>query len=260
MRFKTVFLPVLAGVLMLSGVLTGCADMLQGSGKLETRQMDFSDFNKLDVSYAFEVEVTRGDSYHVAIAADDNLFDHLQVNKSGSTLKIGLKPLLNLRRTTLRAEVTMPELAGIELSGASQGTVTGFGSTADLDVETSGASSIELADISAGDVDVKASGASRITGDLKAGDVRFNVSGASTVQFEGSGGNIDADVSGASHLKLAVFPVNDADVSFSGASDGTINASGKLDVDLSGASKLVYLGEPRMGSMNISGGSKLSND
>ena len=58
-------------------------------------------------------------------------------------------------------------------------------------------------------------------------------------------------------IKMADFTVNNADVSLSGASDGTINLSGRLDADLSGASRLEYIGEPTLGDMNITGASTL---
>jgi hypothetical protein len=48
----------------------------------------------------------------------------------------------NVRRATMEAAVTMPELTGVELSGASRGTVTGFRSTQALDVDLSGSSSL----------------------------------------------------------------------------------------------------------------------
>jgi hypothetical protein len=59
-------------------------------------------------------------------------------------------------------------------------------------------------------------------------------------------------------MKLAGFTVNNADVSLSGASNGTVNLSGKLDANLSGASKLEYIGEPTMGAINTSGASTIS--
>ena len=52
--------------------------------------------------------------------------------------------------------------------------------------------------------------------------------------------------------------VNNADVRLSGATSGTVNLNGRLDADLSGASKLSYLGEPTMGNINTSGASTLS--
>jgi hypothetical protein len=67
-----------------------------------------------------------------------------------------------------------------------------------------------------------------------------------------------ADVSGASRLNLGDFKVNDADVTLSGASSGTVNTGGRLDANLSGASKLSYIGEPTVGDINTSGASTLS--
>jgi len=76
--------------------------------------------------------------------------------------------------------------------------------------------------------------------------------------LDGSANDMVASVSGASRLNLDDFTVNNADVSFSGASSGTINLDGRLDADLSGASRLSYIGEPTMGTINTSGASTLS--
>jgi hypothetical protein len=67
-----------------------------------------------------------------------------------------------------------------------------------------------------------------------------------------------ADASGASRFNLDDFTVNNADVDFSGASSGTVNLDGRLDADLSGASRLWYIGEPNMGNIDTSGASTIS--
>ena len=255
---KKAIMAALVVVLLTSGLLLSCAGAVIGSGKLKTEEYVFSDFNKVEVSSAFEFEIVQSGSYSISITADDNLFEHIQVSKEGETLKIGLKTLTSLGPVTMKAAVTMPQLRGLELSGATRGTVSGFSSTENVDIEVSGASSLELAEMSAGDVKFGISGASKATGDITAGDADFNVSGASTVQLEGSASDIVADVSGASRMKLAGFTVNNADVRLSGASTGTVNLKGKLDANLDGASKLEYIGEPTMGTVNTSGGSTLS--
>jgi hypothetical protein len=245
-------------VLLISGLLLSCTGVVTGSGNLETQEFNFSDFNKVEVSSAFEFEIVQSDSYRVSITADDNLFEHIQVTKVGETLKIGVKTISIQWPVTLKAVVTMPQIRGMDISGASKGSVSNFSSTENLDIEVSGAGSLELVAISAGDVEFEVSGASKAIGDITAGDVDFDVSGASTVQLEGSASDIVADVSGASRMKLAGFTVSNADVSLSGASNGTVNLSGKLDANLSGASKLEYIGEPTMGAISTSGASTLS--
>jgi len=256
---KKAIVAVLVAVFLTSGLLAGCVGgVVKGSGNLDTQEFNFSDFARVEVGYAFEVEITQSSSYSVSITADDNLFDYILVSKQGTTLKIRLEPALYYAFTKLQAKITMPQLYGLTLSGATRGTVSGFSSTDNIDIGVSGASSLNLVEMSVGDVEFDISGASRVTGDITAGDAEFDVSGASTVQLEGSANDIVVDASGASHVKLAAFPVSNADVTLSGASSGTVNLDGRLDADLSGASKLLYIGEPTMGTINTSGASTLS--
>lgn len=243
-------------LMMVAGLLTSCT-IVVGSGRLKTENMDFSDFTRVEVGSAFEVKIVQSDSFSVSITADDNLFDYIQVSKSGSTLKIGVEPTVMFRSATHRAEITMPELFALELSGASHGTVTGFESVDDLDIEVSGASSLDIEGIVAGDLRFDISGASKLTGDVDAGDVDFDVSGASTVRLQGMAADMELELSGASNAELDDFLVNNASVYFSGASRGTVNVGGRLDVELSGASRLTYTGDPTIGDVDISGASTM---
>ena len=219
-------------------VLKGWPGTLIGSANLETQTYAFTDFTEVQIDSTFEFEIKQSSSYSINITADDNVMDYLHISKDGQTLEIGLRTFLHLGPVTVRASVTMPELRGLTVSGASRGTVSGFSPTEDLDITVSGAS--------------------RLSGDLIAGNVDFGISGASTVQLEGSANDIDVNVSGASHLNLENFPVNDADVNFSGASSGTVNLNGTLDANLSGASHLWYVGEPTATDINTSSASTVS--
>jgi hypothetical protein len=237
---KLIVLTLIVLVLLAFGLIVGCGFVLTGSGDLKTEEYDFSDFNRVEVSSAFEFEISRSNSYSISVTVDDNVIERVKVTKEGDTLKISLETTPRLGSLTLKAIVTMPYLRSLAISGASRGTVSGFSS--------------------ANDVDIEVSGASKVTGDITAGDVDFNVSGASTVQLEGSANDIVANVSGASRFNLGGFTVNNANVTFSGASTGTVNLSGKLDANLSGASKLAYVGEPTMGTINTSGASTLKKE
>ena len=231
-----------------------------GSGNLVTEEMDFSDFTIVEVGSAFEVEITQSDSYSVSITADDNLFDYIEVFRTGDTLTIRLKSGYSYQwPLTLRAEITMPELYELELSGATRGTVEGFSSSHKFVLGLSGASSLTMVDISAGDIEIDLSGASSVTGGITAsGDAHFTLSGGSTVGLEGVANDLLIGASGASNLEISDFPVHNANVNLSGASRATVNLDGRLDADLSGGSHLIYIGEPTLGDINTSGGSTVS--
>jgi hypothetical protein len=211
--------------------------VLIGSGNLETEQYAFNNFTKVEISSAFEFEVRQSSSYSINVTADDNVMDYVRVSQDGQTLQIRLETVPSLRLVTLRTAVTMPQLHDLTISGASRGTVSDFNSTEGLNVTVSGAS--------------------RVTGDITAGNVEFDITGASTIQLEGSADDMIAAVSGASRFKLDDFTVNGADVNISGASSGAINLNGRLDANVSGASTLLYIGDPVMGTINVSGASTL---
>ena len=76
--------------------------------------------------------------------------------------------------------------------------------------------------------------------------------------LEGSATGLTIAGSGASSLDLADFTVNTADVTLSGASEATVNVQERIDpVDVSGASRLRYLGDPALGDVSTSGGSSV---
>jgi hypothetical protein len=213
-----------------------------GSGEIVTLTPDLADFDQVDVGYAFQATIEQGDTYAVTIRIDDNLAQYLDVRVVGRTLVVGLEPSIgfNFGAKTLEAEITMPEIVSLDASGASRVSLTGFESEQDLRID--------------------ASGASTISGDIAAADVEMRISGASTISLDGSGDRLNLEGSGASTANLRDFAVSDARVELSGASRGTVNASGTLDVEASGASHLTYAGNPQLGSVNTSGASSIEQE
>jgi hypothetical protein len=231
---------IIAALLTLTLGLAACdedegASTLQGSGNIVTQEMDFADFTAVEAANAFVVDITRSDSFAVTLRVDENVMGLLDVSKAGDTLRIRLKPRSNVTNATLEASVTMPELGGLKLSGASRVYLSGFATSDQVDVELSGASTLD--------------------GGLEAGSVDLEASGASRVALEGSADEMSVTGSGASTLDLKDFVVDTADIDLSGASEATVNVAERIDrVDVSGASRLRYAGDPALGDVTTSGG------
>ena len=222
-------------------LLAGCCAVpfrtqLAPSGPLVTKDYDLSNFTAVAAGSAFEVEITRSDSYGVSVTVNQSLVESLEVSVSGNTLHISLKPNVGLTgAATMKAKVTMPELTGLDLSGASRTTLVGFNSGKSLKSEVSGASTLR--------------------GDLTCGDASFNVSGASKVNLNGSAQDLNVEASGASTVDLSNFASQNTVVNASGASKVIVNTSGTLDVEASGASTVRYTGDPAKVRENSSGAS-----
>jgi len=218
-------------VVVLIAVPLGCF------GETDTRDFDFIDFTAISAGAAFKVEVTKASDYSITITADRGKMDKIEVTKVGDRLIIGLKPNSGSWHT-LKAEITLPDITSLTLSGAAKGTIQGFSFTHEFSLSLSGAS--------------------KLSGDLDAGDITFTLSGASTVDLQGSAGDMSVTAGGDSSVKLSGFEVDNADVMLSGASDGTVKVDGRLDANLSGASKLTVDGNPTMGDIKISGDSTIN--
>ena len=228
---------------------------------MKTEELNFRDFTHVDAGYACEVEITRSDSYSVSITGGDNLIRSVKVDKQGVTLRIRrtLSSLRGLIPGTYQARITMPVLDRLDLSGASKGTVSGFGSKGSFSTSLQGASSLAIVDMSAGAMKFELAGASKITGQAKGADAQLNLSGASRVELEGSANQVVIDAAGASHVELVGFHVSGAKIKLSGASHATLNIDGQMDANLSGASKLYWLGKPVMGDIKTAGASTIGS-
>lgn len=191
-----------------------------GSGNLRTEEEALSDFAIVDIGSGFKVNITQASSYRIVITTDDNLFDYVQVTKTADTLTIGLAPGVSYQTSALKARITMPDLQEVQFSGGANGTATGF---------------------------------------VLSHDFRAELSGGSILRMYGEADNLAAECSGGSRLELSEFAVTNANIDFSGGCQGSINLDGVLNANLSGGSRLFYIGNPTLGEISTSGGSTISS-
>jgi hypothetical protein len=132
---------------------------------------------------------------------------------------VGLKPGIGYQTTQLRAEITMPDLQSLQLSGGTVVNAQNFNVTSNF-----------VADLSGG---------SRLT-------------------MTGQGANLTVRGSGGANINLTGFPVHNATVDLSGGSQCIVNLDGRLDATLSGGAQLHYKGNPTLGRIDTSGGASIS--
>jgi len=174
-----------------------------------------SGFSRVDAGWGFDLDVRQGETFAVTIRIDDNLERYLEAEVRGGVLHLGLKNIASYSTGTLQANVTMPELIGVNLSGGAAATLSGFESGQDL-----------------------------------AGDF----SGGCKATFHGSAGDLTLDVSGGADVDMSDFVVGNARIEASGGADVVVHVSGRLDAEASGGADVRYLGSPTLGDIESSGG------
>lgn len=209
-------------------------------GPLQEINKDFSvlDFDRLEMGSALNITVEQGSTYSVEVRGDRRNVDDLDVYKKGSTLVVEFERENNRKHQTY-ISITMPRLEAVTFSGASVSKIRGFESADDINFILSGSSVSQL--------------------DASYREVNLILSGGSTLSMSGIGEEIEAEISGASVLTAFDYPVHQANVSITGASSGKVNVGEQLKAVASGASSLLYRGDPSVTS-DVSGASIVQKD
>jgi hypothetical protein len=199
---------------------SAAANAILGSGNPAAKTWDITGFDNVQIRSTFRAEITKGPGFKVTTSADDNVLPHIKVVKEGTTLKIALAPGSYRLITPLKAEITLPTLVGVDIGGASKGTLKGFQSERSLALKISGASELD------GGINLETGG--------------FVVDGASKLSLVGSAQSARLSVEGASHMKLGDFILKQAQVELEGASTALINvkSDGLFKAKLEDASTL----------------------
>ena len=197
---------------------------VKGSGKVITKEFQLADFTTVEVSRTLRVELTRADSFRVAITTDDNLMPHIQALKDGSTLRLSVEPSLSFWATSLKATIALPALEELRAASGSRVTMKGFKSDKPFQANLRFVSTLE--------------------GDIEARNVSLDVAGHSQVTLKGRAKEVKISASQGSRLSLADFTADHVDVTLKHGATATVNVKERLDYDLNQACRLEYLGNP----------------
>jgi hypothetical protein len=172
-------------------------DSIEGSGNMETRELDLKSFDEIEVGGAFDLEITLGDEQKVLMTIDDNLWENLEVEVSGSTLEIDWDKSCE-PDGECKVEIVVRELKSMDIHGAAEVEIEGYhGDTFNFDV--SGAAELEM-DGEVDNLEIHVSGAGEIdTRELKAKSVEISVSGAGEAKVFASE-SFEARVSGVGSI------------------------------------------------------------
>lgn len=188
-----------------------------------SRTFTLDDFTDIEASGAFIIRIKQGDRFSVVADGEDKGLDNLTVEVEGNTLKAyrGRNGIFNWTdNERVGLTITMPDIAGLDLSGACRARITNFKNLDELNLELSGASKAALA----------------VDG---VNELKVSLSGASNAVLAGRVGTFQANLGGASRLDATGMRVEDAELDASGASRVDMGkVSGNYDAETSGAGKI----------------------
>ena len=189
----------------------------QGSGNIAKEKREVSGFKQIDVSNSIQVEITAQKDFSVEVEADDNLLPLIKTEVRNGVLRIKSEGRFNTKNPVI-VRVSAPNIEDLDVSGASKVNLTNLsnedlqihssgaskikveGTTVNLEIETSGASKIDAENLKAENVSVDASGASNVNVAVS-NELKVDASGASNISYSGTPTNLEKKTSGASNVK-----------------------------------------------------------
>nr|WP_295931170.1 head GIN domain-containing protein [uncultured Dyadobacter sp.] len=203
-----------------------------------TRTFDFRNFDELEMGNAFYVHVSSGSTFEVSATGERNDLDDLNIFVQDGKLTARYNNSWRNRRR-MDIDITMPDLASVDFSGAVNAKIDHFENLPSIEIELSGASKC----------DFEGSGTT----------LKFDINGASQLNVYGKMKFLDGEASGASQLNAFDLSAEESDLDVSGASNAKVWVTRLLDVKASGASNVRYRGNPKV-EKEVSGGSSVRAD
>ncbi len=207
--------------------LTGSAQLVINDPYAQVRQVP--EFHSVYVSGGVHLLVTAGKEQAVVVSDGVNESNaQIKTEVKDGVLYISGSPRGNLRssrRGTLRAYISYTTLQKIEATGAV---------------------SVKFAErVEEDRLEVKLSGASKLSATVSVARLNIYMTGASKAVFEGNVQELGINCSGASDFKSYQLTAEKATVEASGASDVQLTVNHFLEVNATGASDVYYKGTPQ---------------
>lgn len=227
-------------VFLLGLLVEASAQELVYDANAEVRTV--ASFDRIKVNGAIAIFLSQGNEQAVAISSEDGKYNNkIETEVRNGELRVFVESgnwnNWNWGNKSLKAYITVTDLNGIEINGASSCKITGLLKVRDLNIDISGASVVK--------------------GEIEAETLSFSLSGASVAEVKGTTVELTVDASGASGFRGFDLSSETADVSASGASGISVNVSKELEASASGVSNIGYKGGAIIKDIDVSGGSSL---
>jgi hypothetical protein len=216
-------LPLLAGALAFA--LAGCVPVTVGPMTSEQRQI--SAVTKVVLDSSGDVTISKGEP-NLVIHANAAALKRLTSDVHGDTLTLGDKPGFMVNLGSVKYELTLPDLAAIDLNGSG-----------DIDSTVSSGDTIRLRVDGSGDV--------HWTG-LSASTVTISLPGSGHIEVDGTTNDVAVSVDGSGSVDAAKLDAQSAVVSIAGSGDVHVAAHDTLKAEISGSGHVTYTGNPSVDS------------
>jgi len=242
MKNLLIALTLISSLSFFSSCRVNHMDVITPSSTITVEEMNFSNYNAIDVSNEFQVFVNFSDTEEkIEVEANEDLQDKIVIEKRGKTLEIRLKNNTSINGNhTLNVYITTEMINDFNLSGESK---------------------VKIEDhLIAYEVFVQLTGESIFTGDIDADRMDVSTTGESIVNVIGHIDELSISSTGGSTVESYGFVCNDLKVDLTGESKAYLTVMETLNITASGESTLHYKGAGVIESQSLSGAARVRKE
>lgn len=201
------------------------------------KEFNITGFSKVNAADIFNIVITKGNNFSIKAKGPSNDVNDIQMSLDNNFLRVKFATRVN-GRPRIDIFITMPVLISVTLSGAAEGSATGFEAQASV-------------------MRTLLSGASKFNVNGTADNTQIDLSGASELTISGIAAELSGNLSGGSKLSAYGLTTAYADIYATGGSTARVKVEDILFAEASGGSKIYYKGTPADKHIETSGGGQV---
>ncbi len=222
MKRTILFISAIVLISLSSCISLDFGEGISGNGNVITQSMDIEGFTGIHTSSGIDVTLSQADDYFVELEADENLHDHIIVERRGDMLYIGTEHNI-YRAKSRRVNVEMPVLEELKISSA--GDIKGGTpfEVEDLEIDVSSAGDLEL--------------------EVMADAIDLSISSSGDCRLRGEARELEARLSSAGDLHAFDLYAGVVKVRVSSAGDARVTAGKEISMVVTSAGNIYYRGD-----------------
>jgi hypothetical protein len=223
-------------MLLLTPAFVSC-DQVRGSGNLTKEERDLAEFTAVEASGSMNVYITKGNTSHATIEAEDNILPLIELIEEDGRLEVRFKRNVNINtRKQVKVFLTTAKLVSVGLSGSG-----------DVEVQSHFESPVPVA--------FSMSGSGDFSGSFSAPAVNVDLAGSGNFKLKGETRDLKVSLAGSGDAELSDLMAETADVNIAGSGNVELHASRSLKANIVGSGDVKYKGDPSVQLNKIGSGS-----
>lgn len=223
-------------MLLLIPAFVSC-DEVRGSGNVSKEERDLSEFTAVEASGSMNVYITKGNTSHVTIEAEDNILPLIELIEEDGHLEVRFKRNVRVNtRKQVKIYLTTAKLEAAALSGSG-----------DLDVQSHFETPVP--------VHLSLSGSGNLNASFSTPELNIDLAGSGNFTVKGETRNLKVSLAGSGDAHLENLMTETAELDIAGSGDVDLHASRSLKANIVGSGDVKYKGDPTIQLNKIGSGS-----